>query len=411
MKLKKILVAIISVILALALFAGCAKPTTMATVTDLDGNPVGTVSFDEYLFWAYYNYAYYQAYYESYYYYFQKYFHETLDDIFDPEAEEKITVNEYLTDSLVKDLKQQFVILKLFDEYGLTFGTDEITNVGLYYNSMISNYGEAKVKKIRARLGMNETQFKEMLRSLVKISSVQEHLFGDDGIRKVTDQQVKDYFLENYIRVKHVYIGSTYTVKENDKDVKKTRTEAEMQALVDQILAEYNANPTIDNFLKLVEKYSEDTGSTKTKTENNVTSPDLDYCQASYDSSAGAITVTEYGGYTFIKDYASFNEPFVNLAGELETGKAGSCKVTSVDTEGNTTVTGMHVILKTDLNTSEAAIKSATELTDNYGESYLKSIVESDIFMALMDEEIAKLNFTFDEELLKKYSMKNLKKI
>ncbi|MBR2327163.1 MAG: hypothetical protein IKA51_00925 [Clostridia bacterium] len=409
MKLKKIAVLVVAFILMITAFAGCAKPETMATVKDADGNVVGTVSFDEYLFWAYYNYAYYDAYYENYYYYFQTYFKDTLDDIYDPDAEEPITVNQFLTDSLVGDLKQQFVILKLFNEYGLTFGADEITDVASYYNSMVSNYGETTVKKIRARLGMNETQFKEMLRSLVKISCVQEHLFGEGGSMAVTSEQAKAHLLENYLQVKHIYIGTSYTVTEDEKKVTKTRTEQEVQELVDKIKSEYEANPTLENFLSLVEKYSEDTGSIKTTTTDNVTTHDKTYCSATYNSSFGALSVTEYGGYVFDKEYNNFYSEFTDLAKELKENEIGTCKVTSQSTDNK--VTGMHIILKLDLAKSESTVNKMMEVKDDYETPYINIITENKVFTDLLDAEIAKLTFEFDEALLEKYSMKNLKSI
>ena len=409
MKLKKLAVLLVAFILLMTAFAGCAKPETMATVKDANGNVVGTVSFDEYLFWAYYNYAYYDAYYENYYYYFQTHFKDTLDDIYDTEAENPITVNEYLTDSLVGDLKQQFVILKLFEEYNLTFGADEITDVASYYSSMISNYGETTVKKIRARLGMNETQFKEMLRSLVKIAVVQDHLFGEGGSMAVTAEQAKAHLLENYIQIKHIYIGKDYTVKENGKDVKKTRTEAEMEELINKIKGEYEANPTLENFLNLVEKYSEDTGSVKTTTSNNVTTHDKTYCSASYNSSFGALSGVEYGGYVFDKEHNNFVREFTNLSKELKANEVGTCKVTSQSADKS--VTGMHLILKLDLSASETTVNKMVEVKDSYDTPYINIITETKLFNDMLDAEIEKLTFEFDEKLLDKYSMKNLKSI
>ena len=405
MKLRKTILLIVALVLAATLFAGCSRPETIAVVTAKDGSMTDTIPFDNYHFWAYYNYAYYDAYYNYYSYYFKTTFRETLDDIYDEDAENPITVNQYLTDSLVNDLKQQYVMLKLFDKYELPFGAEEITDVANYYSSMVSNYGETTVKKIRARLGMSEAEFKEHLRILVKIAVLQQYLFDEGGPMEVTAEQSKQYLLDNYVSVMHIYLNDSYTVEENGETVNKTYTEEELRAKAEEIVDEYNANPSEANFRALVEKYSKDPGSLVTKTENEETVNDYDTVNVTYSN--GFLYAVKFGGYSFDVGNNSFVPQFTDLSKSLAVGKVG---ISESYTNGNNQK-GLHIIYKQDFSSNEDVINALLEKADEDGHAYVGTVVEGKLFDDLINSEIDKYDFAFDEKLLEQYSMKNLKSI
>lgn len=124
------------------------------------------------------------------------------------------------------------VLERKMDEYGLELTEDDTAINALY-----------------ASMGLDEN-YGNLQAMLLKLD---EYCVGEGGILRPSDDELLDYFHDNYLRCKHVLI---HTVDDNNEPLEN---QDELKALADDIAARAAAG---EDFDKLIELYNEDAGMT-----------------------------------------------------------------------------------------------------------------------------------------------------
>jgi len=153
----------------------------------------------------------------------KQFYLDTYKDIKDNDAgwaamvTEDMTYAEYV-DSKIKDTIKVFAIsAELYDTYGYTINNEGRNIIASEMDSAVEYFGgEDKLKEdLESRFGMTL----EDLRKVHEIQYKYERLLYDSGKFQADDSSREDYYKENYILLKIIYVGTKIGYK-TDEDGK-----------------------------------------------------------------------------------------------------------------------------------------------------------------------------------------------
>ncbi len=279
-------------------------------------------------------------------------------------------------DSVKDEALSVFLSSQKFSDMGLSLSNDDISTVNTQYDSMVSSMGETAIRKLRAKLKLSETQFKEFLSEVYKQNIVFDKLFSKGGENEITDEAIKKVLNEEYYYVRHILIK--YPTDSKDNTISSTEDQSEeniklfndAKAKAEDILAKVKAG---EDFITLAKDNTEDTVS---ETEG-----------FTYNS---GFLVEPYG-YIFTEN--TMDTKFYDKAKEMTVGTFDIVE----------TSYGWHIMQKLDVSTVEKAFEL---LKDD-----IFSNISSKKRSELLSEWGKEYTVTYNDSVLKKYSMDKLSNI
>lgn len=188
-------------------------------------------------------------------------------------------------------------------ELGIELTDEEASAITDSKNSFIQAFGsQSKLSEALESVKMTESELTSMWKSMLLASKVSEALAGDD---EATDEELKKYYNDNYMRVKHIL------VKVGDDGIEEL---SDAEAKAKSIIEELNGGA---DFEKLMSEYSSDVDS-----EGNINGGNTgyvftegDFGNPAFENASRALSVGEYttepvlvdgsySGYHIIKRYA-----------------------------------------------------------------------------------------------------------
>ena len=224
---------------------------------------------------------------------------------------------EMYKDQLAENLENMILLNEVGKAWGFTLSDEEQDSVNTSLIRIRQQMGGKKeFDSILKKYGVSEDFVKELLAS----SQYQNKIVGALDDTAPTDEEIKQYFVDNYLRAKHVLIMTQdmTTGEEKDKD--------EAKATADEVLAKAQAG---EDFDALIDQYNEDPGMAM--------NPD---------------------GYVFTD--GEMVQEFEDMTKELAPGEIGMCE----------TDYGYHVIKK-------LALDETPELLDSFLEEYEYTIAQA----------------------------------
>ena len=175
-----------------------------------------------------------------------------------------------LTEISVDAIKKRIACAYLFDSYGLKLTSEELKSIDMMIVGMNAAYegGNAiENDEIFKKLGINEDDLKAVLTLDSKTGALQDHLYGEEGVSKITDEQKEKYYRENYYRFRLLYLMNGDFIRDEDgnivynedgnatvKDITDERYEEKLE-LAKTVLAEVRAGADINGY---IEEYSDE---------------------------------------------------------------------------------------------------------------------------------------------------------
>lgn len=356
----------IAIILIVSSISGCAfKPAKFADVTRPDGSKT-TISFNDYLFFAYYvrinyeNAALNQT--------------TTTVDYLNQKQSDGKTYNDSFKESAKDNLLDGFIIKDKFKELNLSLSSDELKSIDDKFSAFNDN------TILRTELQESQAVFKKNFEQEQMGQSIVNKLFGSGGEKEIKDADVKNYFDENYVRAKHILIKTTKLDEASGYE--------NVLSVEGLAAAEKSANDLYDkakkgeNFENLARYNSQD--GTPDSIDNTTPKPET----FTYSNNG---LLTENNGYTFTKDQMA--KEFETAAFEMNIGEVRLVKTTY----------GYHIVKKYDIN----------EKPEIY-EKMIASVKNRLTNMKMQDQitEWAKnYQITVDDKILETYSLNKLKDI
>lgn len=256
---------------------------------------------------------------------------EYKGDKWDFKIEDK-SAAEWVKDKAIQYTLELIAVEREFKKRGTKFTAEEQSNLDyitdyywMYYGSFYESMGVSYASFARVQKGASLSQ--KMLIDQ----------YGKDGTEPVSDEDLKTYMEENYMRVNHILISryedpkATTKVELSEEKLKEAKSDAED-------LFEQAKNSDNVAFVALIKKYSADYNASST-TESSL---DL-----------GMITPEEESGYV---------EEFEKCASELKPGETGFCESTY----------GWHIVRRYDMFEDEVV-----EL-DDYRDEIVVNMKEDD---------------------------------
>lgn len=145
------------------------------------------------------------------------------------------TWNEMFTEFIIDNAKTYLAALYLFDELGLSLSKNVEDEIDAEIDELLEGQADGNKKQfneILSQYGVNMKILRELYIIETKIEFLQEYLYGDNGIEKISTSVKNKYYEENYARMKHIflYTGKRPIIKEDgeyeydDKGYVKYRT-------------------------------------------------------------------------------------------------------------------------------------------------------------------------------------------
>lgn len=231
--MKKLLAVMTAALLTLVLLAGCSNKAKSIHKLNVDGKEVSVpyvlkvgkyeIGLDEYRY---------------YYLNIKNNLGMSDEDLMKNEDAQK-QLKEYVETSI----KNNYSMIALADDLNIKLTDEETKEVDESIKQKKESYeSEEKYKEYLDTNFLTEDIEKEYAYLNKRIVKMRTDAFAEGGKLEANEENIKNTFGENYVRVKHVLIGTT--TKDNQKVAKDVAAKAKKG----------------DDFDKLIEKYGEDPG-------------------------------------------------------------------------------------------------------------------------------------------------------
>ena len=148
-----------------------------------------------------------------------------------------MTQKEYvMTKAVDEHCRTILSCMCLFDEYGLKVSE----NIELTRQNILSQYGSKEnFNKAYEKYGIEFEDYLLYYKYVDCYYALYDYLYGDDGISKYSDKELKAYFDENYVRFRHILFSFNETGDEGyserlDEETIKEKTD-KANAIFDRI--------------------------------------------------------------------------------------------------------------------------------------------------------------------------------
>ena len=154
-------------------------------------------------------------------------------DVLDQKVDDK-DVPEYIKEKAVDYCKKLIEVEKEFDERGLSLTEEELNRAEEATDAQWKKYGS-----LYEGFGVSKESFHRasMLYSL-KSQKLYIDIYGEDGTKKTTDEDVKNYYLDNYTSYSYVAkpLYKTETAESTDEDSEESQPQT--RNLTDEEIAQ-----------------------------------------------------------------------------------------------------------------------------------------------------------------------------
>ncbi|MBO4716296.1 MAG: DEAD/DEAH box helicase [Spirochaetales bacterium] len=166
-------------------------------------------------------------------------------------------------------IKKRIASVYLFDSYGLKLTDAEYNSIDRMIAGIKASVdGEKGIEEdeVFKALGMKTDDLRTVLITDSKVGALQDHLYGEEGVRKITDDQRETYYNDNYYRFKLLYLMDGDFVRDENGEIEYNESgNAKVTPISDEryeekldlakdILAKVRAGEDID---KYIEEYSD----------------------------------------------------------------------------------------------------------------------------------------------------------
>ncbi len=351
---KKIVSALLALLLTLILLASCS-PSLGETVMSLDGQKISINMYRLWLSRVKGNYG------------------GDDSDIWNKTSDDGKTYNEIFTGYVRQNAMTFISAMHEFDRLGLKLPESEIKAIDKTMETMLNERADGNKSTLNSELslyGVNYDILREVYIIEAKLAYLKDHLYGTNGIETISDNLKNEYYKNNYVRIKQIFL---YTAN-------KPVTDDEGNYVFGE-----------DGYVKTQDFTNEEIEQQRKKADQIMTSlasgQDFELLMNAQNEDSAA---EEYpSGYYFTKT-AQYVEEVIDAAFELE--ENGFEKVESEY--------GIHIIIRLPLEENGYSLSSNKDFFTDFEES-----LETEVFTAKLAEHESKIKI--NEELIAKYDIKS----
>ncbi len=117
-------------------------------------------------------------------------------------------------------IKKRIAANYLFDLYQLKLTDEEYKSIDAMITGIKASVDDdIENDEMFKTLGMKTDDLKEILIIDSKVGALQDYLYGENGVRKITDDTKEAYYKDNYYRFKFVYLMGADFVRDENGDI------------------------------------------------------------------------------------------------------------------------------------------------------------------------------------------------
>lgn len=235
-----------------------------------------------------------------------------------------VSSEEWIQNKATEYCLQYVAVLEEFDRLELELTEDELAEIETYRDSNWATLGE-----FYTEYGIGEQSVEDVLEFEQKKTKVYQHYYGNDGEKGVTEDELRDYYIENNARVKYVKMSLT----DGEGNLLKADGKKKMMDMAEDFLARLEAAEDEEAMLREFDYVIED------------------YKNYATSLSAAAVTTTDAEGNTVTtatttttaRSTASTTTTTTTTTADAEgtdaSSVSGSDETTTTSTETTTTTT------------------------------------------------------------------------
>lgn len=213
------------------------------------------------------------------------------------------------------------VVLQKFNELGLKLTYDQEKQMTqLRQDSIDSMSYDAYTKQI-ANFGFSDQSYSNFMYISQCYNALNDYYFGENGANVPSDDELRQYFTDNYLAAKHILISTVDSMTGEE-----IRTDAEAKAEAQKILDRINAGEDYD---ALMNEYSEDPGLAGNPdgyifTEGEMVTEFYDGAKALAEDEVSGLVKSDYGYHIIKRVPLDVDGQFENYKPLLTTAVAGT---------------------------------------------------------------------------------------
>ena len=212
------------------------------------------------------------------------------------------------------------VVMQKFNELGLKLSYNEQKEMASVRRNSIANTTKDAYLNQIAQFGFSDQTYQNFMYISQCYQALNDYYFGENGVNTPSDEDIQQYYEDNYITAKHILIT---TVDPASGETKRTDEEAKKEA--QSILDRINAGEDFDT---LMNQYSEDTGLSNnpngyTFTEGQMVTEFYDGAKALAEDEVSELVKSNYG-YHIIKRVKLDDSQLDNFKSDIISAISGS---------------------------------------------------------------------------------------
>lgn len=162
------------------------------------------------------------------------------------------STKQWVQDKATELCEQYEAIEEEFDKLKLSLTDEEKSQVKLYSDQYMENYGDALKK-----FGVSEDSLKKVLTSNYKTNEVFDHYYAIGGSEGVTEDELYTYYIENNARLRMITFSKTDSDGNTLKGKAKKALKKKIQEWQEKVAAEKSAEDKEDKMDEVATEYSE----------------------------------------------------------------------------------------------------------------------------------------------------------
>lgn len=152
----------------------------------------------------------------------------------------------------LKQAKENMLAIEVAKKMNIELSEDEKKQIDAYKKNVIESYGgEAKFNDFLKKEMLDQ----DFIDSLINVSFYSSKLMAKMNEESNSDEEKKQYFLDNYLRAKHILLMT----QKDDGSSMSDEEKAKIKEQAEELLKRAESG---ENFDEMVKEYSEDPGST-----------------------------------------------------------------------------------------------------------------------------------------------------
>ncbi len=139
------------------------------------------------------------------------------DTFWKAQYDETRTVEDYFTEIINQKIMNYLISQSLFKEYRLRLSADVKNSISADIKEKIEYYGSrGELNSELQNLMLNIGSLEDVYTWEEKHDTVYSYLYGENGVERISDQGIVDYYSKNYSRIKYIVFYTT-KIKTDEK--------------------------------------------------------------------------------------------------------------------------------------------------------------------------------------------------